>query len=180
MSKSLKINNSLPQTMMALAAVACGATAFAQVAPAASGGADYAAIKTVDNAAETSGKATIKAWGALIDAGKLDEAFAKYVSKDFVDHDEVLRAMLKKQKPGYNDALAMFKKIPEMSTGVGAKQAFVEKLNADDEMVVVVGRVGQDLYRVVNGKITDHWNINVDSGAPPNNGSPAGSVLLKP
>lgn len=159
-----------PITLMALSLVgaATAGTAWSQnAAPHAGNVPNYGAIKTVDNAAEKSGKATLKAWGALIDAGKVDEAFSRYVSKDFVDHDEVLRVMVKKQKPGYDDALAMFKKMPEMGGGgTGAKKAFVEQLNADDEMVVVLGRVGQDLYRVVDGKITDHWNINVGSTAP--------------
>jgi predicted SnoaL-like aldol condensation-catalyzing enzyme len=125
---------------------------------------------------EKANEAVVQSFGKLIDAGKVDEAFDKYVSKDFNDHSDMLRNMLKKQQVGYADAASMFKKMPEMGGGgAGPKKAFVEKITADDDMVTAQGRVGQDIYRVKDGKITDHWDTlgGFTGGGPGPGGPPA-------
>jgi predicted SnoaL-like aldol condensation-catalyzing enzyme len=56
-----------------------------------------------------------------------------------------------------------------MGGGKGAPaKPFVEKLTSDDDMVTASGRVGQDIYRVQDGKITDHWDtLGGFTGGPP-------------
>lgn len=125
-----------------------------------------AAVK--DTPQETANKQTVEAWGALLDQGMIDEAFQKYVSRNFVDHSEMARAMAKTRNLGYTRVLAIFK----VFLAQPSSQKIVQKISADDDMVTVQGRLGQDIYRVRNGKITDHWDT-LGGFAGPNNGAPS-------
>ncbi|MGC3982917.1 MAG: hypothetical protein QM808_16825 [Steroidobacteraceae bacterium] len=110
-------------------------------------------------------KAVVQGFGDLIDAGKVDEAFEKYVSKDFVEHAYTPRRMSGKDKMGYNDVMPFFKQF--MAGTPGDKAKLVEIMVVNDEMVTYHGRKGQDIFRVVNGKITDHWDTIHQGAAPP-------------
>ncbi len=96
---------------------------------------------------------TIRGFGALVDSEQIDQAFSLYVSPAFTDHSELARATMHKSHVGYHDVLAFFKMM--MRPG---HPALVQKLTADDDMVTVQGFLGQDIFRVENGKMTDHWD----------------------
>jgi hypothetical protein len=69
------------------------------------------------------------------------------------------RRMMKTDKPGYNDMLPFFKGWMARRADEGNKK-LVEELVVNDEMVTYNGRRGQDTFRVVNGRITDHWDAS--------------------
>ena len=92
-------------------------------------------------------------FGKLVDAGKVDEAFRLYVSKDFVDHSDKARAMMHKSNIGYADVVPFFKAMVRPGS-----PPLVQKITADDDMVTVQGLLGQDIFRVEHGKMTDHWD----------------------
>ncbi|MFT3907466.1 MAG: hypothetical protein QM718_14310 [Steroidobacteraceae bacterium] len=139
--------------------IASGATllAGAQGAPAAGppgggAGGPPAMAAAQDNALEADGKATIQGWGKLIDAGKVDEAFEKYVSKRFNDHSHLAQRFAGVPKVGYAEALKLFKQF------AARPGTLVEQITANDAMVTIKGKLGQDIFRVEKGKITDHWD----------------------
>lgn len=152
----------------------------AQTPPAGQGGPAGAGMgaggmqPVADSKEDTERKAVVQAWGALIDQGKVDEAFQKYVSKDFTEHSYMARRMSGKDKMGYNEVLPFFTKF--MAGTPGSKDKLVETLTANDEMVTYRGRKGQDILRVVNGKITDHWDTLQAQGAGGAGGPPAGGA----
>jgi predicted SnoaL-like aldol condensation-catalyzing enzyme len=111
----------------------------------------------VESEADKAQKAIVQNFGDLIDVGKADEAFEKYMSKDFVEHSYMARRMTNKDKPGYADVLPFFKNWMARRADEGNKK-LVEELVVNDEMVTYNGRRGQDIFRVVSGKITDHWD----------------------
>ncbi len=129
-------------------------------APGMGGGMQQAA----DSKDDIARKAVVQGWGDLIDAGKVEEAFEKYVSKDFNEHAYTPRRMAGKDKMGYADVLPFFTKF--MAGTPGDKSKLVEIMVVNDEIVTYHGRKGQDILRVVNGKITDHWDT-IHQGAAP-------------
>ena len=120
-------------------------------APPAGGGMRMPTLQ--DTPQEAAAKATVEAWGALLDQGKINEAINLYVSPYFVDHSELGRFMAKTRHLGFAKTEAVFHM---MVAQPGPKM--VQKITADDNMVTVRGRLGQDIFRVQNGKITDHWD----------------------
>jgi len=106
-----------------------------------------------DTPQEEAAKATVESWGALLDLGQIDLAFARYVSPNFVDHSELGRFMAKTRHLGFAKTKAVFHM---MVSKPGPRM--VQKITADDNMVTIRGRLGQDIFRVQNGKITDHWD----------------------
>ena len=153
--------------LVMVAFCAVGTLAFAQGAPPAGAGGPPGAggptgggaamTQQVDSAEDTARKAVVQNFGDLIDQGKADEAFAKYMSRDFVDHSYMAKRMMKKDKPGYDDVLPFFKNWMARRADEGNKK-LVAELVVNDDMVTYNGRRGQDIFRVVNGKITDHWD----------------------
>lgn len=110
----------------------------------------------------------------MLGEGKVKEAFELYVSKDFVEHSHLVRALAKTDKPGYTETLAFFNReasgqgpggpAPKPASdapkgGVsGLKNAQLAVVN--DDMVTQYGGLGVDLFRVKEGKITDHWDAS--------------------
>ena len=93
------------------------------------------------------------AWYCLaVVSGKADEAFEKYVAKDICDHSHMANAGLK-PCAGYDDMLKMFR-------GMGA-------MMSKGDLVTQYGE-GVDIFRVKDGKLTDHWDA-----------SPPAAVALK-
>jgi predicted SnoaL-like aldol condensation-catalyzing enzyme len=120
-----------------------------------------------DSKEDAARKEVVQNFGALIDAGKVDEAFEKYVSKDYVEHAYTPRRMSGQDKMGYNEIKPFFEKFMVRAPGDTSK--LVEIMVVNDELVTYNGRKGQDIFRVANGKITDHWDT-IHQGA---GGSPA-------
>ena len=90
-------------------------------------------------------------FGKLVDAGQVDQAFRRYVSRNFVDHSDKARAMMHKAAIGYADVVPFFKAMVRPGS-----PPLVQKITADDDIVTVQGLLGQDIFRVEHGKMTDH------------------------
>lgn len=120
-----------------------------------------------DTPADTARKAVVQGWGDLIDQGKVDEAFERYVSKNFIEHSYMAKRMVGKDKAGWTEIHNFFKQ--RMGNGAPPGRKIAETLVANDEMVTIDGRIGQDIYRVVDGKIVEHWDtIHQGAGSPLN------------
>lgn len=119
---------------------------------------------------ETANKRVVFEWTYLLMTGHAQAAFEKYVSKDFNDHSHLVRAQCKCARPGYQEALASFTKPrkggpptmqpPTTTNPAGAPAAgFPTMATVDDDMVTMYSP-GVDVFRVVDGKITDHWDAS--------------------
>lgn len=105
-------------------------------------------------------------WTLMLMTGHAKEGFEKYVSPDFVDHSHIVRSRTKSDKAGYAEALAGFERMGGGGAPGGAPPAggapagapLKDNIRANDDMVINYGAVGADIFRVQNGKITDHWD----------------------
>jgi len=102
---------------------------------------------------EAAAKLVLINFGKLVDAGQVDQAFRLYVSRSFVDHSDKARAMMHKPNIGYTDVIPFFKAMVRPGS-----PPLVQKITADDDIVTVQGLLGQDIFRVEHGKMTDHWD----------------------
>ncbi|MFT3905666.1 MAG: hypothetical protein QM718_05120 [Steroidobacteraceae bacterium] len=93
---------------------------------------------------------------ALVD-GKVREAFEKYVSRDFCGHGHLLTKGVK-SCGSYDESLANFERMAkQFSQGDTLELPTMASVNG--EMVTMYG-AGVDIFRVVDGKITDHWDAS--------------------
>jgi predicted SnoaL-like aldol condensation-catalyzing enzyme len=92
----------------------------------------------------------------LVD-GKVKEAFEKYVSKNFCDRSHMVTAGLKKCAD-YAETESAFEHMSKMLVKDG-KIEFPTSATVDGEMVTQWG-AGADIFRVHDGKITDHWDAS--------------------
>jgi len=126
---------------------------------------------------ETANKQVVLAWSQLLGSGRAQEAFEKYVSKDFVEHSHLVTRHTKTGHAGYAEALAFLSRdlstngapgsAPPAATAPAAAPAAAAPtrrlagvLVADDDHVTMYGGIGADIFRVENGKITDHWDAS--------------------
>jgi len=99
-----------------------------------------------ETAEEAAAKAMVIDWMVKVfNEGKAQEAFEMYTSKDFEEHSRRLRG-------GYDETLAVLSKMP--------KRDINPKVWVNDEIVLVISEIGNEVFRVQNGKITDHWDLN--------------------
>ena len=99
-----------------------------------------------ESAQETAAKQVVLNWFRLVFIeGNAQEAFSAYASRDFVEHSRRARG-------GYESTLTMLSKMPPRELH---PQAVV-----NDEIVFVQSEIGKEVFRVQNGKITDHWEVN--------------------
>ncbi|MGC3981501.1 MAG: hypothetical protein QM808_09595 [Steroidobacteraceae bacterium] len=112
--------------------------------------------------AEVAAKKVAFQWacGVLVE-GKAKEAFEKYVSKDFCDHSHMANAGLK-ECSNYDEVLKQFSGMAAMMAK-GGKIEFPVVATVNGDMVTQYGE-GVDIFRVKDGKITDHWDAS-----PPTN-----------
>ncbi|MFT3905134.1 MAG: hypothetical protein QM718_02345 [Steroidobacteraceae bacterium] len=96
------------------------------------------------------------ACGVLVE-GTAKASFEKYVSKDFCDHSHMINAGLKNCS-SYDDAQKMFSGMAAMMAK-GGKIEFPVVATVNGEMVTQYGE-GVDIFRVHDGKITDHWDAS--------------------
>lgn len=109
---------------------------------------------------EAANKKIMYEWTCLTLAdGKAKEAFDKYVSKDFCDHSHMINAGLE-PCADYAQTLSMFSRMGGMLVK-GGKIEFPMAASVNGEIVTQYG-AGADIWRVHDGKITDHWD-----GSPP-------------
>ena len=96
------------------------------------------------------------ACGVLVE-GRVKQAFAQYVSKDFCDHSHMVTAGLKPCGT-YAQTLKNFERMSTMMVRNG-KIEFPLWAAVNGEMVTQYG-AGADIFRVHDGKITDHWDAS--------------------
>lgn len=140
-------------TLIIAVLAAAGATAPAAFAaqpatvPAPAAGASNMPPMAPESAAETRNKQIVVDWFRLcFEQGKAAEAFPKYVSRSFVEHSRRMRG-------NYDSALAGLSKM-------GARGDMKIVAAIDDDMVTLNTKVGIDIFRVKDGRITDHWEGN--------------------
>ena len=107
-------------------------------------------------------------WSRLLFSGHPGEAFQRYVSKRFVEHSHLVTSRLKDGQAGYAQALAFLTQDlgaapaeasdSESTDTPAPPQKALPTLVADGDMVTLYSRIGADIFRVQNGKITDHWD----------------------
>lgn len=97
--------------------------------------------------------------------GKVREAFEKYVDKNWCDHSHLV-THAKKDCGSWEEAQRGFLNFAAMAKP-GAKVEVPTLATVCGEIVTMYGE-GVDVFRVVNGKITDHWD-----------GSPPATVTIK-
>ena len=131
-----------------------GTAARAQ-SPAEPSAAQAERLAQMEDAHERANKQIVIAWQTLLAQGKAAEAFEKYVSPQFIDHSHLLRGPAN-HKAGYREALAMFSRMPANNTRAFTAQA----IRANGDHVTIFGGLGVDIFRVVNGKITEHWDAS--------------------
>lgn len=89
--------------------------------------------------------------------GKAKEAFEKYVSKDFCDHSHLM-TQGKKDCGNYEETLANFTRmVQQFGSGDSLEVPVMTTVNG--ELVTMYG-AGVDIFRVKNGKLTDHWDAS--------------------
>jgi predicted SnoaL-like aldol condensation-catalyzing enzyme len=88
------------------------------------------------------------------------QAYEKYVSKNYCNHGH-LSTRMQKECSGYDESLAGALTRYTKAAKVGDKLEIPTMASVNGEMVTLYG-AGVDIFRVVDGKITDHWD-----GSPP-------------
>ena len=96
------------------------------------------------------------ACGVLVE-GKVKESFEKYVAKDFCDHSHMANAGLK-DCSDFAETMQLFERMSSMLMKDG-KIEFPVVATVNGEMVTQYGE-GVDIFRVHNGKLTDHWDAS--------------------
>lgn len=99
-----------------------------------------------ESAAEAQNKEIALAWFKLtFIEGKAAAAFEKYVSHDFVEHSRRLRG-------GYESTLKVLSMMkPRMLKPIAV---------VNDDIVLLQSEIGNEVFRIQNGKISDHWDLN--------------------
>jgi len=107
-------------------------------------------------------------WSRLLFSGHPTEAFQTYVSKRFVEHSHLVTSRLPGGHAGYAQALAFLTHdlgaAPAKASGSKRMSAAVTPqkaspiLVADGDLVTLYSRIGADIFRVKDGRITDHWD----------------------
>ena len=86
-----------------------------------------------------------------------DGAFKNYVSPDFCDHSHLVTHG-KRACGSYAETLPNFERMAKMGATAGSLE-FPSSATVDGEMVTMWGE-GVDIFRVQDGKITDHWDAS--------------------
>lgn len=117
-----------------------------------------------ESADEAAKKRVVFEWTHMMMRGQVQAAFEKYVSKSFADHSHLVRAQCKCAHPGYQEAITSFltphkEGPPASAAGQPAGAGLPTLATVDDDMVTMYNP-GVDVFRVVDGKITDHWDAS--------------------
>lgn len=149
---------------MGVSALLLGATVSADEIPIAKAKAMCASgdvgARTVygETKAEAAAKKVAFDWACMVLVeGKVKEGFEKYVAKDFCDHSHMANAGLK-LCADYNETRTLFVRMAAMLVKDG-KIEFPIAATVNGEMVTQYG-AGADIFRVHNGKLTDHWDAS--------------------
>jgi predicted SnoaL-like aldol condensation-catalyzing enzyme len=112
-----------------------------------------------ETAEESAAKKVAFEWNCMVEVDrKLKEAGEKYVSKDWCDHAHLITKG--KRKCGtWADTMVLFGRMgtaPVKDTDV-IEFPVMSSVNGDH---VTMYGAGVDIFRVVNGKLTDHWDAS--------------------
>ncbi|MFT3905898.1 MAG: hypothetical protein QM718_06310 [Steroidobacteraceae bacterium] len=89
---------------------------------------------------------------------KPQQAFEKYVSRDYCNHGH-LSTQGKRDCSDYNETLARWVKNYARPLNPGEQIEMPRLATVNGEMVTMYGE-GVDIFRVHDGKITDHWDAS--------------------
>lgn len=110
-----------------------------------------------ESPAEEAAKQTVLAWYTLRIQGKYMESLA-YLSPQFTEHMTPAR-MPKNGQSGYEAQVAAAKRMTAANQPPNAKSAaFAYQARASEDLVTLFHAYGCDIFRVQNGKVTDHWD----------------------
>ncbi len=126
--------------------------------------------------AESANKLVLFKMNKMIAEGHPDEAFALYVSKDVCDHSHMVTHG-KRECGNYSDMLATFHSMGDgqdkgPSPAPGGAGMRMPKLATVNGELVTMYDIGVDIFRVHDGKVTDHWDasppaaVNIEAHAP--------------
>lgn len=119
-----------------------------------------------ETAAEAAAKRLVFEWSyTMMMQGKVTEAFEKYVDRGFCDHSHLV-TRAKKDCGTWEEAQVGFRNFAARAKP-GAQVEVPTLATVCGEMVTMYGE-GVDVFRVHDGKITDHWD-----------GSPPATVTIK-
>lgn len=111
-----------------------------------------------ETAAEKAAKHTSFVWNCkTMVEGKTDEAFEQYVSKDFCDHSHLVTSG-QKDCGDFATTRQSFQRMAKQF-GSGPTIEVPVMATVDGEMVTMYGE-GVDIFRVHDGKLTDHWDAS--------------------
>jgi predicted SnoaL-like aldol condensation-catalyzing enzyme len=107
---------------------------------------------------EMANKRVLFEWNHLsIIEGRRKEAFEKYVSRDFCDHSH-MSTRAQKDCAGFDELAGR----PAKAVQLGDTVELPIMATVDGDMVTMYG-AGVDIFRVVDGRITDHWDATSPS-----------------
>lgn len=111
-----------------------------------------------ETTAEMNAKSIVFRWNYLMMIqGKGKEAFEKYVSADFCDHSHMVT---RGKKDCATREEVMASPIMQFKAAkIGDRLEYPTLATVDGELVTMYG-AGIDLFRVHDGKITDHWDAS--------------------
>lgn len=89
---------------------------------------------------------------------KVKEAFEKYVDKQWCDHGHLVTKG-QNRCGTYDEAIAFFSRMAATPLKDTDTLEFPTMGSVNGEMVTMYG-AGVDIFRVVNGKVTDHWDAS--------------------
>jgi hypothetical protein len=108
---------------------------------------------------ETADKKVVFEWNCMVFVDrKVDEAFAKYVSKDWCDYGHLINHM-KKTCGTREETMAMFRRMTSAPLGDKDMVAFPPQATVNGPMVTVYGE-GVDIFEVRNGKLVAHYDAS--------------------
>jgi predicted SnoaL-like aldol condensation-catalyzing enzyme len=110
---------------------------------------------------ETARKRLVFKWSCLVFVdGKPREAFDLYVAKDFCDHSH-MGPRANAACINFDDSIKLFQQMAHRSSDPNASFNFSTSSSVNGELVTQ-WEPDADIYRVHDGKITEHWDA-----APP-------------
>jgi predicted SnoaL-like aldol condensation-catalyzing enzyme len=111
-----------------------------------------------ETAAEAAAKRLIFEWVHLdMIEGQTAQAYAKFVARNYCDHSHMLNRA-QKLCGSYDEAVNLFSSMNKPHAA-GDRIEIPNLASVNGEMVTMYG-AGVDIFRVKDGKITDHWDAS--------------------
>ena len=112
-----------------------------------------------ETAAEKAAKKVVFEWNCMtMVERKPREAFDRYVSKDWCDHGHLI-TQGKQECGSIEGTIRMFQRFGSQPLKDTDTLEFPLMSSVDGDHVTAYG-AGVDIFRVVNGKLTDHWDAS--------------------